>query len=132
MRLAMKLLVDQDERDLAATLGAVLAAECPTLLARALHDPAARRLPSALWKALADTGVLGLGRILALGPGIVRSRRAVATIFGRLFGTARLGLGIRLAGGLRLGLRRSTLLWFQHLVAIGIGSALGALTGSFT
>ena len=61
MRLAMKLLVDQDERDLAATLGAVLAAECPTLLARALHDPAARRLPSALWKALADTGVLGLG-----------------------------------------------------------------------
>src|ERR1700739_4022193 len=57
----MRLIVDQDERDLAAMLRAVLAAECPTSLVRALQDPAAQRLPSALWKALADTGVLGLG-----------------------------------------------------------------------
>ncbi len=38
----------------------VLTAECPTTLARALHSPDGVRITPALWKALAEAGVLGL------------------------------------------------------------------------
>ena len=53
----MRLTPDQDARDLASMCRNLLAAECPTTLARA---PGGERLPAALWKALADAGVLGL------------------------------------------------------------------------
>lgn len=56
----MRLIPDQDERDLAAMCRGVLAAECPTTLARALHKPDGVRVTPALWKALAEAGVLGL------------------------------------------------------------------------
>jgi alkylation response protein AidB-like acyl-CoA dehydrogenase len=52
----MQLLADQDERDLASLLRKLLAAECPSALAR----PDADRMPAALWRALVDAGVLGL------------------------------------------------------------------------
>jgi len=57
----MRLIPDQDERDLASTLRGMLAAHCPPTLARALHDATTPRLSPELWEALADTGVLGLG-----------------------------------------------------------------------
>jgi alkylation response protein AidB-like acyl-CoA dehydrogenase len=57
----MKLLANQDERDLASMLRALLAAECPTTVARALHNGTAERMPPTLSKALADAGVFGLG-----------------------------------------------------------------------
>ena len=53
----MRVTPDQDARDLASMCRSVLAAECPTTLARA---PGGERLPASLWKALADAGVLGL------------------------------------------------------------------------
>jgi alkylation response protein AidB-like acyl-CoA dehydrogenase len=56
----MRLIPDQDQRDLAAMCRDVLAAECPTTLARALHSPTGLRITPALWKAFAEAGVLGL------------------------------------------------------------------------
>lgn len=52
----MRLLPDQDERDLASMLRKLLSAECPTGLARSGAD----RLPATLWRALVDAGVPGL------------------------------------------------------------------------
>jgi alkylation response protein AidB-like acyl-CoA dehydrogenase len=52
----MRLLPDQDERDLASMLRKLLTAECPTSLAR----PDGERMPPTLWTALAEAGVLGL------------------------------------------------------------------------
>jgi alkylation response protein AidB-like acyl-CoA dehydrogenase len=54
------LISDRDERDLAAMCRSVLASECPTTLARALHSPDGVRITPALWKALAEAGILGL------------------------------------------------------------------------
>jgi alkylation response protein AidB-like acyl-CoA dehydrogenase len=56
----MRLIPDQDQRDLAAMCRDVLASECPTALARALHSHDGVRITPALWKALAEAGVLGL------------------------------------------------------------------------
>jgi len=56
----VRLIPDSDERDLAAMCRGVLAAECPTTLARALHTADGARVTPALWKALAEAGVLGL------------------------------------------------------------------------
>jgi alkylation response protein AidB-like acyl-CoA dehydrogenase len=56
----MRLLIDHDERDLASMLRGLLAAECPTTVARAMTDPTAQRMPRGLWRALADAGVLGI------------------------------------------------------------------------
>lgn len=53
----MKLIPSPDERDLAAMCRSLLAAECPTTLAR---GPQADRMPERLWKALAGAGLLGL------------------------------------------------------------------------
>src|SRR5437879_4062727 len=53
----MRLIPDQDERDLTTMCRRLLAAECPTTLARAKQTD---RMPARLWKALADAGVLGL------------------------------------------------------------------------
>jgi len=51
---------DQHERDLADLVRGLLAAECPPELVRALREPGADRMPSGLWKSLADAGLLGL------------------------------------------------------------------------
>jgi alkylation response protein AidB-like acyl-CoA dehydrogenase len=70
----MRLIPDQDQRALAAMCHSVLAAECPTTLARALHSPTGVRITPALWKALADAGVLGLAieeRLGGSGGGLV-------------------------------------------------------------
>jgi alkylation response protein AidB-like acyl-CoA dehydrogenase len=56
----VRLLPSDDERDLAAMLSALLAAECPTSLVRELRDAGTRARPERLWKALAEAGVLGL------------------------------------------------------------------------
>lgn len=53
----MRVIPDQDERDLAAMCRSLLAGECPTTLGRA---PGGERMTAALWKALAESGVLGL------------------------------------------------------------------------
>ena len=53
----MRVILNQDERDLAAMCRSLLAAECPTTLAR---GPAGERMTAGLWKALAEAGVLGL------------------------------------------------------------------------
>jgi alkylation response protein AidB-like acyl-CoA dehydrogenase len=63
----VKLIPDQDQRDLAAMCRDVLSAECPTTLARALHSPDGVRITPGLWKALAEAGVLGLGVEEGLG-----------------------------------------------------------------
>ena len=63
----MRLIPDQDQRDLAAMCRDVLASECPTTLARALHSPDGVRITPALWKALAEAGVLGLAIEEGLG-----------------------------------------------------------------
>jgi alkylation response protein AidB-like acyl-CoA dehydrogenase len=70
----MRLIPDQDQRDLAAMCRDVLGAECPTALARALHSPDGVRVTPALWKALAEAGVLGLAieeRLGGSGGGLV-------------------------------------------------------------
>ncbi len=53
----MRVIPDEDQRDLAAMCRNLLASECPTTLARARGE---ERLTAGLWKALADAGVLGL------------------------------------------------------------------------
>ncbi len=56
----MRVIPDQDERDLAALCRGLLTAECPTTLARALRAPDGARITPALWRALAEAGLLGL------------------------------------------------------------------------
>jgi alkylation response protein AidB-like acyl-CoA dehydrogenase len=83
----MRLLPDQDELDLAASLRALLAAECPTSVARRLRDNAQEKMPQRLWAALADAGVFGLalptdyggagGTLSALGVFYVEAGRAL-------------------------------------------------------
>jgi alkylation response protein AidB-like acyl-CoA dehydrogenase len=63
----MRVIPDQDQRDLAAMCRDVLTAECPTTLARALHSPDGVRITPGLWKALAEAGVLGLAVEEGLG-----------------------------------------------------------------
>ena len=83
----MRLIPDQDQRDLAAMCRDVLTAECPTTLARALHTPGGVRVTPGLWKALAEAGVLGLaieeelggsgGGLVDLGAFCVEAGRAL-------------------------------------------------------
>src|ERR1700722_11463107 len=49
-----------EQREFAASLRALLSAESPVSLVRALDEPGADRDTPMLWKALADTGVFGL------------------------------------------------------------------------
>jgi alkylation response protein AidB-like acyl-CoA dehydrogenase len=56
----VKLVVSQEEQDLAAMLRDLLAKECPTDLVRRLAEPGEERFPAALWDALVSAGVLGL------------------------------------------------------------------------
>lgn len=56
----MKLTPTAEQRDFAASLRALLAAENPLHLVRALNEPDADRRTPALWKALSGAGVFGL------------------------------------------------------------------------
>jgi alkylation response protein AidB-like acyl-CoA dehydrogenase len=56
----MKAMPTVEQREVASALRALLAAENPVSLVRALGQPGADRSTPALWKALADAGVFGL------------------------------------------------------------------------
>jgi alkylation response protein AidB-like acyl-CoA dehydrogenase len=56
----MKAIPTAEQREFAAMLRALLSAECPPSLVRALDESGADRTTPALWKALADAGVFGL------------------------------------------------------------------------
>ena len=56
----MKATLTAEQRDFASSSRALLSAECPSSLVRALGEPGADRTTPALWKALADAGVFGL------------------------------------------------------------------------
>jgi alkylation response protein AidB-like acyl-CoA dehydrogenase len=56
----MKAMLTAEQREFAAMLRALLSAESPVSLVRALDAPDADRTTPALWKALADAGVFGL------------------------------------------------------------------------
>jgi alkylation response protein AidB-like acyl-CoA dehydrogenase len=56
----MKAIPTTEQREFAATLRGLLAAESPVGLVRALQAPGADRSTPTLWKALADAGVFGL------------------------------------------------------------------------
>jgi alkylation response protein AidB-like acyl-CoA dehydrogenase len=83
----MRLLPDQDERDLAAALRALFAAECPANVVRRLRDKPEEKMPDKLWTALAEAGVFGLvlapeyggagGPLSALGVFYVEAGRAL-------------------------------------------------------
>jgi alkylation response protein AidB-like acyl-CoA dehydrogenase len=56
----MKAIPTEEQREFAASLRALLSAESPVSMVRALDEPGADRTTPTLWKALADAGVLGL------------------------------------------------------------------------
>jgi alkylation response protein AidB-like acyl-CoA dehydrogenase len=103
----MKLLPDQDERDLASMLSALFAAECPTSLVRELRDAEPRSMPARLWKSLADAGVFGLllpqeyggagGALSDLGIFCVEAGRGLCPTI--VHGTLQAALAIQLLGG---------------------------------
>jgi alkylation response protein AidB-like acyl-CoA dehydrogenase len=103
----MKLLPDQDERDLASMLRALFFAECPTSLVRQLRDSDRRPMPDRLWKALADAGVFGLllpeeyggagGTLSDLGVFCVEAGRALCPTI--VHATLQAALAIYLLGG---------------------------------
>jgi alkylation response protein AidB-like acyl-CoA dehydrogenase len=57
---SMKAIPTAEQREFASALRALLSAESPVSLVRALHEPDADRSTPVLWKALADAGVFGL------------------------------------------------------------------------
>ncbi|MGA7050823.1 MAG: acyl-CoA dehydrogenase family protein [Mycobacterium sp.] len=56
----MKATLTAEQRQFASSSRALLAAECPLSLVRALGEPGTDRTTPALWKALAEAGVFGL------------------------------------------------------------------------
>jgi alkylation response protein AidB-like acyl-CoA dehydrogenase len=56
----MKVIPTDEQRQFAAALRALLAAECPVSLVRSLAEPGADRGAPVLWKALAGAGIFGL------------------------------------------------------------------------
>jgi alkylation response protein AidB-like acyl-CoA dehydrogenase len=102
----VKLLPDQDERDLAAALRGLLAAECPTTVARQWKDAEAPSVPPTLWKALAAAGVLGLavseeyggsgGGLTDLGVFCIEAGRALCPTV--VHGTVQAGLAVQALG----------------------------------
>jgi alkylation response protein AidB-like acyl-CoA dehydrogenase len=56
----MRVIPTDEQREFALALRALLSAECPVSLARALAEPGADRSVPTLWKALADAGIFGL------------------------------------------------------------------------
>lgn len=102
----MRLLPDQDELDLAAALRGLLAAECPTTVARRLKDAEAPSMPPTLWKALAAAGVLGLavseqyggsgGHLPDLGVFCIEAGRALCPM--TVHSTVHAGLAIQALG----------------------------------
>src|SRR5947209_9709977 len=103
----MMLIPSQDERDLAAMLRRLLAAECPTSMVREHRDAEPRTVPERLWKSLADAGVFGLatpseyggagGTLCDTGVFCVEAGRALCPTI--VHGTLQAALAIQLLGG---------------------------------
>ena len=103
----MMLIPSQDERDLAAMLRRLLAAECPTSMVREHRDAEQRTVPERLWKSLADAGVFGLatpteyggagGTLSDAGVFCVEAGRALCPTI--VHGTVAAALAIQLLGG---------------------------------
>jgi alkylation response protein AidB-like acyl-CoA dehydrogenase len=103
----MKLLPDQDERDLASMLSALFVAECPINLVRELRDADPRSMPTRLWKSLADAGVFGLlvpqqyggagGTLSDVGVFCVEAGRGLCPTI--VHGTVQAALAIQQLGG---------------------------------
>ncbi|BBX44967.1 acyl-CoA dehydrogenase family protein [Mycobacterium cookii] len=103
----MKLLPDQDERDLATMLSALFAAECPISLVRQLREAEPRSMPARLWRSLADAGVFGLslpqqyggagGSLSDVGIFCVEAGRGLCPTI--VHGTVQAALAIQLLGG---------------------------------
>jgi alkylation response protein AidB-like acyl-CoA dehydrogenase len=103
----MKLLLDQDERDLASMLSALFAAECPISLVREFRDAEPRSMPARLWRSLADAGVFGLlvpheyggadGALSDLGIFCVEAGRGLCPTI--VHSTVQAALAIQLLGG---------------------------------
>ncbi len=140
----MRLLPDQDERDLAATLRALLAAECPTTLARRFRDCPEEEMPNRLWTALVEAGVFGLslpteyggagGDLSALGVFYVEAGRALCPTI--VHSTVQAALAIEVLGdaehraawlpGLAAGTTRATTSLFSPRDAAVIAPQLRA------
>lgn len=140
----MRLLPDQDERDLAATLRALLAAECPTTLARRFRDCPEEEMPDRLWTALVEAGVFGLslpteyggagGDLSALGVFYVEAGRALCPTI--VHSTVQAALAIEVLGdaehraawlpGLSAGTTRATTSLFSPRDAAVITPELSA------
>jgi alkylation response protein AidB-like acyl-CoA dehydrogenase len=103
----VNLLPNDDERDLASMLSALLAAECPTSLVRQVRGADPRAMPERLWKALADVGVFGLlvpkdyggadGALTDVGVFCVEAGRALCPTI--VHGTLQAVLAIKFLGG---------------------------------
>jgi alkylation response protein AidB-like acyl-CoA dehydrogenase len=103
----MRLIPDRDEADLASMLRDLLSTECPTTVVRALRESVAEPVPTALWKALAGAGVLGLpiveeyggsgGRLSDLGIFYVEAGRALCPL--AVHSTVHAALAIDWLGG---------------------------------
>ncbi|MFZ1178462.1 MAG: acyl-CoA dehydrogenase family protein, partial [Mycobacterium sp.] len=63
----MKATPTAEQREFASMLRALLSAESPVSMVRALHEPSADRSTPTLWKALADAGVFGLAIAVEYG-----------------------------------------------------------------
>src|SRR6202012_665077 len=140
----MRLLPDQDELDLAASLRALLAAECPPSVIRGLRDNPDDKIPDRLWTALANAGVFGLalptefggagGELSALGVFYVEAGRALCPTI--VHSTVQAALAIDVLGadehraawlpGLAAGTTRATTSLFSARDAADIEPELGA------
>ena len=116
----MQVILTGEQRAFASTLRALLAAESPVGLVRALNGPGADRRMPTLWKALADAGVFGLataedcggsgGSLDELGVFGVEAGRALCPT--AVYGTVHAALAIDW-----LGARDATSVWLPALAA---------------
>jgi alkylation response protein AidB-like acyl-CoA dehydrogenase len=140
----MRLLPEQDDLDLAASLRALLAAECPPSVIRGLRDNPDDKIPDRLWTALANAGVFGLalpteyggagGKLSALGVFYVEAGRALCPTI--VHSTVQAALAIDMLGadehraawlpGLAAGTTRATTSLFSARDAADIEPELSA------
>src|ERR1700753_2599405 len=140
----MRLLPDQDELDLAASVRALLATECPPSVIRGLRDNPDDKIRDRLWTTLAEAGVFGMalptefggagGEVSALRSFYVGAGRALCTTI--VYSTVQAALAIDVLGadehraawlpGLADGTTRATTSLFSARNAVDIEPELGA------
>lgn len=116
----MRAVVTAEQRDFASSVRALLAAESPVRLVRALREPGADQTTPRLWKALADAGVFGLaiaeehggsgGSLNDLAMFYLESGRALCPT--TVHSTVHAGLAIE-----RLGMPDAKAAWLPRLAA---------------